>query len=137
MRAGVSLSGLKPPTGCQEGFDAGSGARVLHAVEYSNAKTVRVFHSKAAKVALEYWGAEKAFEFSRFPVDGAEFQLAFQIKLIAEYEAMHPPTSQHRTGRWAGRSMSGTEKLASSRPVTVFRCAGLFFLDPRTYQAFA
>jgi hypothetical protein len=92
--------------------------------------------SKAARVALEYWGAEKAFEFSSFPVDGAEFQLAFQIKLIAEYEAMHPPTSQHRTGRWAGRSRSGTEKLASSRPVTVFRCAGLFFFRPTHLSSF-
>jgi hypothetical protein len=86
-------AGYQEGSGCQEGFGASPRARTLPAVEYSRAKTVRVFHSKAAKVALEYWGAEKAFEFSIFPVDGAEFQLAFQIKLIAEYEAMHPPTS--------------------------------------------
>jgi len=104
-------------------------------MEYSRAKTVRVFHSKAARVALEYWGAGKAFEFSSFPVDGAEFQLAFQIKLIAKYEAMHPPTSQHRTGHWAGRSRSGTEKLASN-PATALCCAGLFFLGLRSDKSF-
>jgi len=66
---------LELPAGYQEGFGAGSGARVLHAVEYSNAKSLRVFHSKAARVALEYWGAEKAFEFSRFSGGVVEFRL--------------------------------------------------------------
>jgi len=66
---------LELPAGYQEGFGAGSGTRILHAVEYSRAKTVRVFHSKAVRVALEYWGAEKAFEFSRFSGGVVEFRL--------------------------------------------------------------
>jgi len=80
-RVGVSPSGLKLPagyqegSGYQEGFGASPRARTLPAVEYSNAKSFRVFHSKAARVALEYWGAEKAFEFSRFSGGVVEFRL--------------------------------------------------------------